>query len=373
MAASAMTVAARRTLLPLLLLALPVMGHAQAATVSHAALVDSVRAFLRDTMAGAGVPGASITVARNGVILWSEGLGWADVEQRVAATPLTRFRVGSVSKPLTTAALGVLLERGRVSLDAPVQRYVPSFPVKRWPITVRQLAGHLSGIRHYRGDEFLISRPYPTVAEGLTIFADDTLLFEPGTRYSYSSHAYNLLSAVIEGAAGKPFLAVMAEEVFRPLGLRQTGPDHVDSIVPFRARWYSGAPGLLRNARYVDNSYKWAGGGVLSTTEDLVRFGQALLDGRLLERGTLDTLWTSLTLRDGSATNYGLGWGTRVDGAGRRRVMHSGGSMGGTAYLIIYPDEQLVVALLANSDQPFIGVAPGIAERFAGQPASTRR
>lgn len=354
-------------LLPLFFAARVVGAQVATDEALPAALVDSLRAELLDTMQQAGVPGVSITVARAGRILWSEGLGWADLEQRVAVTPLTRFRVGSVSKSLTSAALGMLVEQGRLDLDQPVQRYVPSFPVKRWPITTRQVAGHIGGIRHYRGDEFALNRPFPRVSDGLTIFADDSLLFEPGTAYRYSSYGYNLVSAVIEGASGTPFLEYMDTHVFRPAGMRQTAPDFVDSLIPFRARWYSGDQDSVVNATFVDNSYKWAGGGFLSTTEDLVRFGFAMLDDALVSSETRELLWTSLTLRDGKATGYGLGWSVGQDRVGRRRVMHSGGSMGGTAYLVIYPDERLVVALLANSDQPLVGITPGIAARVASE------
>ncbi|HEX6644639.1 MAG TPA: serine hydrolase domain-containing protein, partial [Gemmatimonadales bacterium] len=169
----------------------------------------------------------------------------------------------------------------------------------------------------------------------------------------------------IEGASGRAFLDFMRDEVFRPLGMRQTTADHVDSIIPFRARWYTAdsARGVV-NAPYVDNSYKWAGGGFVATTEDLVRFGQAMLDGSLLAPGTFRMLTTSQRTLDGRETNYGIGWGTRRDAKGRRIVAHSGGSTGGTAYLVLYPDERLVVAVLANGDSPFVGATPFIAEMF---------
>jgi CubicO group peptidase (beta-lactamase class C family) len=333
---------------------------------THARAIAEARRLVRDTMRVLGAPGASVTVMRAGRVVWSEGFGWADLEQQVPVTPLTRFRIGSVSKPLTTAALGLLVEQGKVDLDAPVQRYVPGFPAKRWPITVRQVAGHLGGIRHYRGEEMLNQRPYATVASGLAIFRDDSLVVEPGTRYLYSSYGYNLLSAVIEGAAGEPFLRLMRERVFAPAGLRQTVAEHPDSLIPFRARFYTrrdSASGIV-NAPYVDNSYKWAGGGFLSTTEDLARFGQAMLDGTLLRPATTQTLWTSQRTRDGKETKYGIGWSVDRDRAGRRRVAHSGGSVGGTAYLLLYPEQQLVVAVLVNSDRTFVGATPRIAEAF---------
>ena len=338
------------------------------AAAAEDSTISAARARIVDSMAKAGVPGVSITVLRHGRRIWSEGLGFADLEQRVRVTPLTRFRIGSVSKSLTAAALGLLVEAGRLDLDAPVQRYVPGFPVKRWPITSRQLGGHLAGIRHYRGDEFLSMRRYATVEEGLAIFRDDSLEFEPGTQYLYSSYGWNLLSAVIEGASGERFLDFMRTRVFFPLGLRQIVPDHPDSIIAFRARWYTGARDSLANAPYVDQSYKWAGGGFLSTTEDLAIFGQAMLAGTLLKPATFALLTTAQRTRDGKDTGYGIGWGVGRDRAGRRRIAHSGGSTGGTAYLILYPDDGLVLAMLANSDRPFIGIARSIAEAFAAAP-----
>ena len=338
-------------------------GTAEA--VREAAAIEQARAFIRDTIEKVGIPGVSVTVMQRGRIVWSEGIGWADLEQRVPVTPLTRFRIGSVSKPLTATAVGLLVEAGKLDVDAPVQRYVPGFPEKRYPVTTRQAAGHLAGIRHYRGDEFLSMRRFASVEEGLTIFRDDSLLFPPGTRFHYSSYAWNLVSAVIEGASGRPFLSYMREAVFRPLGLRQTIADHVDSIVPFRARWYtSDSTRRIVNAPYVDNSYKWAGGGFLSTTEDLARFGQAMLDGTLLEARTFRLLSESQRTLDGKETRYGIGWATNRDARGRLTFGHSGGSTGGTAFLILYPAEGLVVAVLANGDAPFVGATPRIAEMF---------
>jgi len=298
--------------------------------------------------------------------VWIEGFGWADVEQQVPVTALTRFRIGSVSKPLTAAGLGLLVEEGKVDLDAPVQRYVRDFPVKRWPITVRQVAGHLAGIRHYRGEEFLSQRHYATVTEGLAIFRDDSLDVEPGTKWHYSSYGYNLLSAIIERAAGRPFLEYMHDRVLVPAGMRQTAAEYVDSLIPYRARFYTrdGERGGIVNAPFVDNSYKWAGGGYLSTTEDLARFGQAMLDGTLLKPATVQQMWTAQRTRDGKSTDYGIGWGVERDSSGRRRISHSGSSVGGTAFLVIYPDQKLVVALLVNSDQTFVRATPRIAEAF---------
>ena len=149
--------------------------------------IEEARTIVREIMAESGIPGISVAVGFHGSVVWSEGFGLADLEHSVPVTTLTKFRIGSVSKPITAAALGLLMEAGSLDLDAPVQDYVPDFPEKRWPVTVRQVAGHISGIRHYRGNENGSSRRYSSVSEGLDIFESDALLFEPGTQYSYSS------------------------------------------------------------------------------------------------------------------------------------------------------------------------------------------
>ena len=342
------------------------MLSAQAAPGSYQDVIRESRLLILDTMTALRVPGAQIAVVRDGVLLWSEGFGLADIEQQVPVTPLTRFRIASISKPVTSTALGLLVQEGKVDLDAPVQRYVPSFPEKRWPITVRQVAGHLAGIRHYNDGEFENMRHYASVREGLTIFENDSLLFEPGTRFSYSSYGWNLVSAVVEGASGVPFLEFMSTRVFGPMGMTRTLPEFADSVIPWRAHAYvhPDSGGAAENAPYVDNSYKWAGGGFLSTAEDLARLGRNLLAGRVLSRNTVDLLWTSQTTRDGKLSEYGIGWSVRRDSAGRLVIGHTGGAMGGTGNFIIYPEQHLVLALLINSDVTFLGLLPKIGERF---------
>ena len=363
-----------RVLLAAAVIGTPAMLAAQVPTSATPAApsrftgaIAEARRFIADTMRALGAPGSAITVVSKGHVVWSEGFGYADLEQQVPVTPLTRFRIGSVSKSLTSIALGRLVEQGRLDLDQPIQKYLPDYPVKPWPVTARQLGGHLAGVRHYRGDDLVSYRTYPDVASSLALFRNDSLLFQPGTRFSYSSFGYNLLSAVLESAAGGPkFLDLMQRTVFDAADMRHTVPDHIDSIVPNRARWYtvSGPARGIVNASFTDNSYKWAGGGFLSTTDDLALFGDALLHNRILKPETVRLLWTSQTTRDGKATGYGIGWFTETDKAGRPRISHSGGSVGGTAFLVIYPDQDLVVAVLVNSDSTFVGATPTIAEMF---------
>jgi len=315
--------------------------------------VEFARAMLETMRTERGTPGLSAAVGVDGQVVWAEGFGWADVENRVPVAQGTKFRIGSVSKPLTAAAMGILIDEGRLDLDAPVQQYVPSFPEKPWPVTSRMVAGHLAGIRHYAGDdEFLSTRMYGSVAEGLEIFADDDLLFEPGERFRYSSYGWNLLSAVVEGASGEEFLPYMDARVFEPLGMTSTVADHADSIIPHRTRFYEVADdGRVYNSPFVDNSYKWAGGGFLSTPSDLVRFGLAHLDGDLLRPETIEMMWTSQRTTAGEQTGNGVGWFLDELPDGDRTVSHGGGSIGGVTYLLLLPEVGAVAALTANTSQ----------------------
>ncbi len=326
--------------------------YVESADLTYGHAIEKARAILHARMDD--FPGLSVAVGVNGRIVWAEGFGWADIEQRVPVRPSSKFRVGSVAKPMTTALLALIYEDGDIDLDAPVRRYVPSFPEKQYPITTRQLAGHIGGIRHYQGDEFLSSRYYETVVEGLAIFQDDPLLSEPGTQYSYSSYGFNLISTIIEGATGKDYLTQMEERVFEPLGMRNTSADQNRFVVIDRVRPYVvDEQGRFANAPYVDNSYKWAGGGFVSTPEDLVRFGFAHMEPGFVEASTLAMLQTSQMTRDRNETGYGVGWRVGVDEQGRRVVGHGGGSVGGTTTLALYPDHGLVIAMVTNlSDGP---------------------
>jgi CubicO group peptidase (beta-lactamase class C family) len=339
----------------------PRVGEAHASD-NYRSAIESVRSLIREAMVAENIPGASFAVAIADDLVWSEGFGLADLEHRTPVTTLTRFRIGSVSKTMTATGLGILIERGQIDLDVPVQQYVPDFPTKRWPISTRQVGGHIAGVRHYRGQEMRSSVHYPTVSSGLTIFANDTLLFEPGTSYSYSSYGWNLVSAVMEGASGQDFLAFMRDEVWEPLGLRHTLADHNDSIIPDRTEFYEhGSDGAIVNAPYVDNSYKWAGGGFLSTPEDLVRFGAAHLRPGYLRAETLHQLMEPQSLRNGESTGYGIGWSTGTQDDGDTTKSHSGGSVGGTTLLLLIPAHQLVVAGVVNIS----GYAPAMTRRVA--------
>jgi CubicO group peptidase (beta-lactamase class C family) len=333
-----------------LTLALLVVPRPAGAQLPVAGAVNEARVAVRTYLEQQRVPGASVAVAVDGTIVWSEGFGHANLELRVPATPATRFRIGSISKTLTSVALARLWERGELDLDAAVQRYAPTFPVKAHPISTRELAGHLSGLPHYTREDIVNTVHYESVTDALRKFADRPLLFEPGERFSYSSYGWNLLSVVVEGASGDEFLAHMQRQVFEPFGMAATIADHYARIIENRTAFYVESPDSITvNAPAVDNSDVWAGGGFLSTSEDLVRFGDGVLGGRAIGDRGRRLLFTPMVTRRGDSTGYGFGWFVG-DAGGRRAVGHGGSHVGATAQLIVLPDARVAVAMLTNSN-----------------------
>ena len=342
------------------------------APLRYADVVEEARALVRADLDARGYPGIAVAVSVDGETVWSEGFGYANLEHRVPMWPSVKFRVGSISKSLTAAAVARLVEDGRLDLDAPIQKYVPSFPEKAHPITTRQLGGHLAGIRHYQGDENFIRDPYPTVLDGLSIFADDPLLHEPGTAFAYTSYGFNLLSAVVGGAAKQPFLDYMREAVFRPLGMRDTVADFVTPIIPGRTSYYvRNSARSVVNAPWVNNSYKWAGGGFLSTTEDVLRFANAHLDDEYLSEASRKLLFTEQRTRDGDGVGYGLGWFILTREDGRRLLSHSGGSVGGTSLMVMEPESRVVVVGLINLTRANNGVVREVLDLFIDAAAAS--
>lgn len=299
-------------------------------------------------------PGVSVAVAINGAIVWAEGFGLADVEQTVPVVKGSKFRIGSTSKSFTAVAAILLSERGKLDLDADIQRYVPSFPNKGYVITTRELLTHRSGVRHYNAKELQDEnqRHYSSVTEGLERFKNDPLISAPGTQWHYSSYGYNLVGAVIEGAGGENFLELMRDEIFRPLGMQDTTADDNQRIIPHRGRFYQiNADGSYRNSPYVDLSYKWPSGGFLSTAQDLARFGSAFLKIGFVKKSSLDLMFVP------GDRNRGVGWSVFKEGEREPERIYTsdGSSVGGSSLLTIYPDQKVVIGLVMNTDdfKPF--------------------
>jgi len=341
-----------------------------------AGAVEQGRRLVRTALSEQNLPGLSVAVGVGGEIVWAEGFGWADLGKRVPVAPDTRFRIGTASVALTSAAVGLLLEKGRLRLDDEIQAHVPAFPRKEWPVTVRQVMGHTAGIRTDGGDEGpLFSAHCERPVDALEHFAKHALLFEPGTQYRYSSYGWILMSAAVEAAADEPFLRFMRTQIFEPLRMDDTKADEATGSTADRATSYF--PRFAADPRYgpdpmreVDYSC-YAGASVFqSTPSDLVRFGMAISRGTLLQPATVALLQTSLRLPSGEETGYGLGWdleSVTLDGKETRMVGHDGELLGGmAASLMTFPDHGIVVAVTSNisyADTPALGLR--IAQAFA--------
>jgi len=333
------------------------------------------RSIARSLVAEEKLPGLSLAVAVDGEIVWAEGFGWADLEAQAPVTPATLFRIGGVSMTLTAAAVGLLYEQDRLDLDTSVQRYVPSFPAKEWPISTRQLMAHTAGIRHHRGEREIFRRTSCTDdEERLAIFADDPLRFRPGTSQFYSTYGWVLVGAVIAAAANEPYLQFMQREILEPLGMESTVPGSVGRKGPDIAHFYY--PRVMLDPRYglqdspaVDLSCVLPADGFLSTPSDLVRFGSAMMTDALLDPTTVGELQTPVQLASGGSTDQALGWTVRRVPMGENRIpivivghglgdavrrgaisatTEGGHVAGGTTSLLTVPDYRIAIAVATN-------------------------
>lgn len=349
-----------------------------------AGAVEDARRIVRADLAEQNLPGVSVAVAAGGEIVWAEGFGFADLENRVTVTPETRFPIGTASTMLTSAGVGLLLEKQQLNLDERIQTYVPEFPEKPWPVSLRHLMAHQSGLRSDSGDESpLYGKACERPVEALEAFGDSELRFEPGTQYRYSNFGWILVSAAVERAAGEPFMRYMRRHVFEPLGMEATRENPATEPVSGRATSYF--PRFGADPRYgpdvmrpVDYSCYSGASGFLSTPSDLLRFVTALDAGTLLQPSTVALLQKSGQLSTGAGTGYGLGWDHEVAtiaGAGTPVVGHDGDLLGGMAVSIMkFPEHDLVLAVVSNTsyaDTFALGVK--IAEAFAARQKTPAR
>lgn len=326
----------------------PGLNEARLAAVEHAVGAGMLRL---------GIPGLTAALAHATApdIVWSEGYGLSDVENDVPALPATAYRLASLSKPITAVAVMQLAEQERLDLDAPIQRYVPAFPEKSWPVSARRLLCHQAGVRHVADDEWGSTRHYTSVSAALEVFKDDPLQSQPGTRALYSTYGYNLLGAAVEGATGSAYLEHLRAAVLEPAGADGIRDDDPFDLVRHRAHGYRRERGELRNAILADTSNKVPGGGLLGTAADVARFGAALLAGRLVKPATLKRMFEPQRLADGRPTEYTLGFRATLR-RNRREIWHHGGQPRVSNLIYLVPERGLVVVLLSNLE----GVAPGL-------------
>ncbi|MFZ5726330.1 MAG: serine hydrolase domain-containing protein [Pseudomonadota bacterium] len=299
-----------------------------------------------------GVPGMAAAVWRDGRIIWDGASGQRDLASGAPVTRDTLFRLASVSKVFTVAAVARLAEQGRIDLDAPVQRQLPWLGAN-WPvITPRQLAAHVSGLPHYQPvDANRGSRRYATGRDAVAIFAGRDLLSPPGTAYSYSSWGYTLLGAMVEQAAGRSFPDHVAAEVAPGLAIRADATDSGDAHA---ARAYGFDQGRVIEAPRHDYSYTWGGGGLGGTASAVAAFGGRMIDGRVVRPESFDAMLVPVRLADGNLAgedgySVGFGWRIGVDSDGAAFVHHNGVTLGARSTIGLWRGERTAVSLLSNA------------------------
>jgi CubicO group peptidase (beta-lactamase class C family) len=333
----------------------PKAAKSGAVPAAYAEAIRQFDDFARRQMALDQTPGMSIAFMKDDFI-WANGYGFADLENRSPAKAESAYRLASITKPMTAIAVLQLVEKGKINLDAEVQTYVPYFPKKPFPVTVRQVLGHLGGISHYKNyeQEGHFKTPKST-REAIAVFENFDLVAEPGTRYSYSSYGYNLLGAVVEAASGMKYGDYMRQNVWQPLGMNDTHMDDPLEIIPNRVRGYQPVDGKVKNSEFVDISSRFAAGGVRSTAPDLLKFAKGIIDGKLVSPETTKMLSTSMSTKAGRLTNYGMGWETTPYN-GRYMLVHSGGQQETRTLLYVLPSRNMAIAVGVNYE----GANPGV-------------
>ncbi|MEZ2415308.1 serine hydrolase domain-containing protein [Muriicola sp. E247] len=296
------------------------------------------------------VPGLAVTVLHRGKKVIQKGFGWADIDQRIPVDPETIFRIASASKPIASMALAKMVMERKIDLDKSFYSYVPYFPKKEFDFSIRQLASHTAGIRGYRGKEYALNKPY-TIKESLELFKNDPLQFRPGTDYLYNSFDWVLISLAMEEVSGIPFSVYVQKEILNPLGMTNTLVEVPEEKPKGKAIPYTRTLSGFRPSIPVDNRYKLAGGGYLSTSEDLAKLGQAYLENSLVSSEIMAEFLTPQMI-NGSSTYYGLGMQVSMDKNGRPFIGHVGNGVGGYSNFFVYPEDEVVISLLINCTDP---------------------
>ena len=308
------------------------------------AMLDAVREV-------SGVPGLSAAIWRDGSVVWTGTTGMRDLEKGLPVNRATRFRLASVSKLVTVAAVGRLAEEGRIDLDAPVTAILPWLETNWAAITARQLAAHTSGLPHYQAvDEDRGTAVYPDGRSAVAIFSGRKLLSAPGAEYSYSSWGYTLLGALVEEVTGQPFAEYVGSAIVPGLDI---GIDATDTGKPDVSRAYEFIEGRARPAAPHNYSYTWGGGGLMASAEAIVRFGGAMIENRIVSAQTFDSMARPYELASGEPAGeqgflVGFGWRSMPDGDGQPTLFHNGSAIGARSSLVLWREQRMAVALLSN-------------------------
>ncbi len=296
----------------------------------------------------------SALVAENGKVIYKKGLGLANMEWNIPNTPETRFRLGSITKQFTAALILQLVEQGKLKLDGKLSDYLPDYRKDIGEkVTIHQLLNHTSGIPSYTGlPGFFndVSRNPYTVSDFVKRYASNNLEFEPGSKFSYNNSGYFLLGAIVEKVTGQPYEQVLKEKILDPLGMKNTGYDHHDTLIEKRASGYQKTPDGYMNASYLDMSIPYAAGSLYSTVEDLYLWDQALYTDRVVSAASKDLMFKP------NLSDYAYGWvvtkvklGNGTDSVSK--IAHGGGINGVNTVIVRFPTQKHLIVLLDNTSQ----------------------
>lgn len=338
-----------------------------------AARADVIDDFVRARMAANATPGVAVAIVERGRLVRAAGYGFADRDRKIAVTPETVFKIGSVSKQFIASGIMLLVRQGRVRLDDPIDRFFDDLPAPWKAITVRQLLTHTSGLlRESPAFDPLSDKSDAEVVRGAYA---EPLRFAPGSKWEYSNVGYYVLGEIIRKASGRPWTEFIDAAIFRPAGMTTSFPTNTTRVVPTMAVGYTGKDNGVQAPPWVALRVS---GAFLSTVLDLAKWEAALSAGQVLTRAELDLMWSPVQLNDKSSAPYGFasapyGFGWHVDrGRGQRRVWHGGGLPGFVSHYVRYPDEGLTVIALTNGDDTDIGmIADGVASLYAEQRKSS--
>jgi CubicO group peptidase (beta-lactamase class C family) len=299
-------------------------------------------------------PGISVAISQNNEISFAKGFGYANVAKNEPVTIETQFRTASVAKLITATSLARLIQENKIDINEPISTYFKSVPKEYSKITTKQLTGHIGGVTHYSQEQRVENRFYSSIEDALSTFIHIKPLSISGTTYKYSSYGYVLLSKIIENASGKPFLIFLDEQLFEPLNMRSTSPEFKTKPSINMAELYDineegvnkGYPSSINEKE--DLSYKWAGGGFISTPTDLLKLANTYTNGFFRE-DVVELMFKSLKLKSGMETGVGIGWRGNYDMANRRIFEHAGYMRGTRSVVSIFPDEKISIAIMTNS------------------------
>lgn len=346
---------------PALILALLV--SASPATAVPAGFKASADSLLADAYAASG-PGAAVIVTENGRTVYAAGRGLADVERKLPITAATHFRLGSITKQFTAAAILKLAEQGKLSLDDPLSRFLPTYPALGASATVRQLLNHTSGVMSYTNIpgftvEANANKTY-TTEQLVAVFKDVPSPSKPGAKWEYNNSGYVLLGAILEKVTGKPWDQAVGDLVTGPLKLAAIRTGIGADGTPGMAVGYTDKDGKVAIAQKIHMSVPHAAGALVGTVGDLATWGNALHNGKVVAAASYSGMTGSTRTADGETAPYGFGLQTG-DVRGRKEIGHGGGIFGFSTDSIYLPNEKLFVAVFANSDDP--QSAPGVVAR----------